>query len=527
VQRESEGAVVASFAATKNAAGAKGPSDGRAVEAATPKGMPEGANHPGRMGANDHARRLQRRLDVAAKQRSGRRFRALMDRIWTCDVLEEAWQRARRSHGSAGVGATALAENEQRRVGHFLEEVALELRAGECRPMPVLRRYTPESDGKQRQLGIPTVRDRVVQMATKLVLQPIFEADSRPCSYGFRPKCSPTQALETLRVQGRPVGGGNHVMDADIRDYFGSIDHDKLMKHVERRISDRRVLKLLRQWLTAGVMEEGSWSAANTGTPQGGVISPLIYKNCLHLLDVVRETRCARIGTLVRYANDFVVMCKTKENVEEAEKHVRVVLATLGLELHPDTTRKVELSGGLEGFDFLGCHLRKRMSGPIRKRERKRVYFLNRLRCVRSIKRVRQRVKAMTPRWRCYADPRVVIEELNPVLGGWGNDSRTGNPATKFNQLDAYVWRRHLARRVKRKVRNLRAQGNRVLRSRPLVEPFEADFHRAADMRQQDGTPERRGLDRPACVRVRSRSGRVTPSTPSGCIACAAPSKLV
>jgi group II intron reverse transcriptase/maturase len=215
-----------------------------------------------------------------------------------------------RNRGAAGVDAQTIAAVEQSGVELFLEELGTALRAGTYRPLAVKRWYIPKADGKKRPLGIPTVRDRVAQMAAKLVLEPIFEADFRPSSYGFRPRRSATQALETLRKLG--ARGGNHVLDADIRDDFGSIDHDKLMKLVERRISDRRVLKLLRQWLKAGVMEEGQRIETLSGTPQGGVISPLLSNIFLHVLDLVWERRYAHLGTLVRYCDDFVVMSKTK-----------------------------------------------------------------------------------------------------------------------------------------------------------------------------------------------------------------------
>ena len=454
-QRKSEGIVVPEMGTTKNVSGGKGPCGGRVGGGGKREGMTgrmSRPNDPERQRPIDKVLRLQYRLGKAAKRHPGRRFHALYDCIWRGDVLREAWKRVRRNRGAAGVDAQTIAAIEQYGEERFLSETRSLLQAGKYRPAAVLRRYIPKADGRRRPLGIPTVRDRLVQAAAKLVLEPIFEVDFDECSLGFRPNRGATGALEVLRKTAH-----NHVFDADIRDFFGTLDHQVLMRRIERRVSDRRMLRLVRQWLRAKVMDDGGESRTLAGVPQGGVISPLLSNIYLNYLDGVWRRQCAHLGVLVRYADDFVVMCRTAKECEEAERRVKIILERLKLELHPDKTRRVDLSWGKEGFDFLGCHLRKRLSGPIWEKQRRRVYFLQRGPSQRSMKRVRQRVKELTPRARCHEDVREVIADLNPVLRGWGNYFRTGNASNQFIDIDRYAWRRLKGLRLKRAGRQLRA----------------------------------------------------------------------
>jgi len=380
----------------------------------------------------DKVRELQRALYRAAKRSENRRFYALYDKVYRKDILRRAWEKVKANRGAAGVDGQTIQTIEESGVEAFIDQLQRQLKEGQYRPQAVRRVNIPKPDGRQRPLGIPVVRDRVVQAALKIVVEPIFEADFEGCSYGFRPKRSAHDANEMIR---ETVNRGHDwVVDADIENYFDTIDQGKLMAMVGKRISDRRVLKLIRKFLEAGVLEDGKVRATTTGTPQGGVLSPLLANIYLNYLDKVWRGWVNEVGVLVRYADDLVILCGTKAKAQEALRRLESVLQELGLRLHPVKTRLVALREGHEGFDFLGFHHRRVKSWRYRR------YYLQRWPRAKAMVGIREKIRSIVGgRYGLSRNLEEVIRKLNPVLRGWGNYFARGNSARQFAVVDSYV----------------------------------------------------------------------------------------
>lgn len=375
---------------------------------------------------------LQETLSRAAKQSLDRKFGALYDKFYRSDVLWEAWLRVRKNKGAPGVDGQTIEHIEQViGVVPFLKELQEELRTQVYKPEAVLRHWIPKpGTTKQRPLGIPVVKDRIAQTAAKLVLEPIFETNFLNFSHGFRPGRSAHDAIDAIR---RAVTFERQyiVIDADISGYFDSIRQSLLMELVERRVSDPRVLRLLWQWLKAGVMDHGRYLAAGeVGTPQGSVISPLLANCYLHAFDKMFQLSGIR-GTLVRYADDFVILLRG--NGKAVLDWVKLKLARLGLTLHPEKTRIVHAK---DGFDFLGVHFRLR---PVRKRGSRLKASCRLWPSDRSMTRIKQRIHEVIGR-RYSLSLEEVITLLNPVIRGWNNyHTRLWAEQKRFLSLNQFV----------------------------------------------------------------------------------------
>lgn len=410
----------------------------------------------GRRGLPPKVSLLRSKLSQKAKQQPRFRFYALYDRIYRPDVLRAAYQCVRKEKTAPGVDGVTFAalERSPGGVDAFLDELHQSLRSKTYKPAAVRRVEIPKPDGRMRPLGIPTIRDRVVQMATLLVVEPIFEADFRDSSYGFRPGRSAHDALDAIRDQ---LGQGRReVYDADLQGYFDTIPHDKLLKALEARISDRSVLRLFRMWLQSPIEQTDARGKRTrqrpaAGTPQGGVISPLLANVYLHWFEVLfyRADGPGRWADarLVRYADDFVVLARRQTDALH-EWIEQTLEKRFGLTINRSKTKVVRLGPHGPGLDFLGFTMQYRRS-----RYAGHGSYLHVGASSKALQRVREKLRKLTEVSRCHKPAPAVIAEVNQLLTGWSSYFGYGHPAESFHRINFFTYerlRRHLRRRSQR-----------------------------------------------------------------------------
>lgn len=394
----------------------------------------------------DKVRYLQVTLARKSKSEPCKPFYSLYDKVYRMDVLREAWRKVRANRGVSGVDGETFEDIESSGVELFLQELAETLRMKRYRPEMLKRVYIPKASGGKRPLGIPTVRDRVVQQAVRIVIEPIFEVHFSKASFGFRPNRGCHKAVKEVEMLLN--WGLVQVIEADIVDCFGSIPHNRLVRAVAKRIRDGSILRLIRLWLKCGVMEDGQIRSTVTGTPQGGVISPLLANIYLDEFDQTwrqkyMSSRKGYNAHLVRYCDDLVIL--TDKSPKEPYRLLKETLEAMGLKLHPEKTHI--LDARVENFDFLGFNFRKRLNPKTNK------WFALVRPCVKAQMTLKEKVRKITSVQVQKNLAEVIQEDINPVVRGWVNYFRIGHSSKVFNKIRCFVTnrlRKYMRRRQKR-----------------------------------------------------------------------------